>query len=469
MLNSADQLSEFKDISSKVVIAGGGLAGLTLAKKLSKHADVIVLERGGSQSSSIEDECREAYTSGIDYPFTTTRDFRLGGSTSIWAGFCAEFDAFDFSKRSWIPLSGWPFPAEELAVYKKEVGEILNLAEPEFNPTSVVENAQIPLPINIKDLDVTAWRFGNPTLRILDDWSFGEEDFQNIKIITNARVVDIHLTRDHSAVDHYLCRTRGGNEFRIKADFYIIAMGGLETARLLLASNSQCRDGVANSSNMVGRCFSEHPHLSLDGFKFNPRHPLVSWAEKGSDEIGNPFALCLGLSESQQIELKILNHRAHIFRTREMSPSDIPKLGLFIEQSPNLDSRITLKNTLDDWGVPKLNLHWCLSDLEFHSYVQAANYISEYLQRAGAGQIVSRQNPTHIRNCQFLHSNHQLGTTRMSTDPRLGPIDSNCRSHDHENLYVAGGSVFPTVSWANPTFTMLLVTLRLAEYLKQNL
>jgi len=62
-----------------------------------------------------------------------------------------------------------------------------------------------------------------------------------------------------------------------------------------------------------------------------------------------------------------------------------------------------------------------------------------------------------------------MGTTRMHDDPKRGVVDSNCRVHGIENLFVAGSSVFPTSGAANPTFTILALTFRLADHLQKRL
>lgn len=55
----------------------------------------------------------------------------------------------------------------------------------------------------------------------------------------------------------------------------------------------------------------------------------------------------------------------------------------------------------------------------------------------------------------------------MSADEKTGVVDRNCRLHSLNNLYIAGGSVFPTVGYAPPTLTIVALTLRLADHLKQ--
>jgi choline dehydrogenase-like flavoprotein len=61
---------------------------------------------------------------------------------------------------------------------------------------------------------------------------------------------------------------------------------------------------------------------------------------------------------------------------------------------------------------------------------------------------------------------HHMGTTRMHNDQRRGVVDRNCKVHGIDNLYVTGGSVFPTSGAANPTLTIVALTLRLADHLK---
>ena len=64
---------------------------------------------------------------------------------------------------------------------------------------------------------------------------------------------------------------------------------------------------------------------------------------------------------------------------------------------------------------------------------------------------------------------HHMGTTRMHENPRLGVVDANCRVHGLGNLYVAGASVYPTGGAANPTLTLVAVSLRLSDHLKRTL
>ena len=134
---------------------------------------------------------------------------------------------------------------------------------------------------------------------------------------------------------------------------------------------------------------------------------------------------------------------------------------MFFEQAPNPNSRLTLTKDTDALGLPRVRLHWELSELDRRSYrVLGEQLADEFLRRGTA----IRTGSVYISD-EILHSNHQLGTTRMSHHPRDGVVNPNCKVHGISNLYVAGGSVFPTVSWANPTVTVLALAIRLSQHL----
>jgi len=64
---------------------------------------------------------------------------------------------------------------------------------------------------------------------------------------------------------------------------------------------------------------------------------------------------------------------------------------------------------------------------------------------------------------------HHIGTTRMHDNPRFGVVDGQCRVHGVGNLFVAGSSVFPVSASTSPTVTIVQLSLRLADYLLQEL
>ncbi|HEV2621411.1 MAG TPA: GMC oxidoreductase [Frateuria sp.] len=163
---------------------------------------------------------------------------------------------------------------------------------------------------------------------------------------------------------------------------------------------------------------------------------------------------------------------AHAFARRlvdkpAVRASHVQLVGYF-EQAPNPDSRVSLGEERDALGQRKVRIDWRLTALDRHTYRTAANLFGTELARACDGRFepdawLSEDNasPARVRGTA-----HHLGTTRMADDPGRGVVDRHCRVHGMDNLHVAGSSVFPTGGWAFPTFTIIALSLRLADRLQ---
>jgi len=138
------------------------------------------------------------------------------------------------------------------------------------------------------------------------------------------------------------------------------------------------------------------------------------------------------------------------------------------EQAPNPESRITLAEATDRFGVPLASIDWKVGLLEAKSLMTAAVTLRDEFARIGLPtpklvDWIERGEPEGARLIDMAHS---MGTTRMSSDPLAGVVDTNSRVHGVQGLYVAGGSVFPTSGHANPTLMILSLVIRLADHLK---
>ena len=212
----------------------------------------------------------------------------------------------------------------------------------------------------------------------------------------------------------------------------------------------------------------------LHGTSAPDDHPLIlqdldlleSWTRRGDHDGDREFAPCVGLSAQSQKNAKILNARGHVYRTPEMRPDETPKIGLFMEQAPNPESRVLLSDSRDRLGMRRVRLDWQLTELDWKTYERTATALAGEFERIGAACLCAPIDPAARTSERVLHSNHHLGTTRMSEKKEDGVVDPNCRVNDFSNLYIIGGSIFPTVSWANPTFTLMALTFRLADHLR---
>jgi len=147
--------------------------------------------------------------------------------------------------------------------------------------------------------------------------------------------------------------------------------------------------------------------------------------------------------------------------------SHVDLVGYF-EQAPNPDSRITLGRDVDAFGQRKVKVDWRLTELDHETYRSSARVFGEEIASAGKG---------HFELEPWLEENggtrpevhgtaHHMGTTRMSDHPSAGVVDANCKVHGMDNLHIAGSSVFPTGGWAFPTFTIVALSMRLADELR---
>ena len=138
------------------------------------------------------------------------------------------------------------------------------------------------------------------------------------------------------------------------------------------------------------------------------------------------------------------------------------------EQEPNPDSRITLTRERDRLGMPKMRVDWRHTANDMRTVRLSLRALAADLEASRSGTL--QFDDDEVELCALrdgAYGGHHVGTTRMSASPRSGVVNSDCRVHGTPNLYVASSSVFPTSSHANPTLTVVAMTLRLADHLQK--
>jgi hypothetical protein len=144
------------------------------------------------------------------------------------------------------------------------------------------------------------------------------------------------------------------------------------------------------------------------------------------------------------------------------------RLRNIMEMAPNSDNRVTLSNNINIFGYKKAKVISNLSQIDKESIVKIHKILAVNLNESGFG-IVKSDIKDRINNWPIKYdSSHHLGTTRMGNDKNISVVDKNLKVHGLNNLYITGGSVFPTGGNANPTYTIIALSLRLAEYLEKS-
>src|SRR5689334_21237366 len=263
MLLHTGALLDDAALAADVCIIGAGPAGLTVARELSRHEiKTIVLESGGATPRVATQRLADGIVTGQPYyPLDECRVRALGGTTRVWGGWLEPLEAVDFRRRDWIPNSGWPFDREELIPYYERAYAVCGVPadEPERVATGVLGST-------------IRWTgnedFQNTLVRIRPT-RFGEVygsmllASRQTTLVLGATVVGLMLDRGARRVETARVVTSNGKTVSVAADVFVLALGGIDNARLLLHSVDAKGIGIGNEHDLVGRYFTDHVHVAL--------------------------------------------------------------------------------------------------------------------------------------------------------------------------------------------------------------
>jgi len=148
-----------------------------------------------------------------------------------------------------------------------------------------------------------------------------------------------------------------------------------------------------------------------------------------------------------------------------------PALVVMAEQEALPGSRITLGRERDGFGMPKLSLHWEVSPRTWRTVVAFCRMVKGEVERLGYGRVNLRREiaeGAEDRTDLLTDVNHHMGGTVMGSDPERSVVDENLKVRNVGNFWVASSSVFPSSSHSNPTLTLLALTNRLSEKLRDS-
>ena len=499
-------------VEGDLCIVGAGAAGISMALDwIGAAKSVLLLEGGGFAYDARMQDLYRGENVGLPYfPLHAARLHYFGGTTGHWAGFCSTFDEIDFVARPWVPHSGWPITRTSLDPYYARAQRVLELGPYDYDAASWRRRnpSLVPLPLDARAVWTKIWQFSPPT-RMGTRYRDAIVGARNVHLVTHANVCEVETNESASAVSGLRIRTLEGKEMRARARRYVLACSTIQNARLLLASNRRARNGLGNAHDLVGRYFMEHLEMPSGELVFTGQQ-VPSWKifefvwgqTKASGE--------LALSAAMQREKRMLNatvsprpaipgeaarstfqnntpERIEARRREEQSgrprtpPASAPppaaprvfELHTRQEQAPNPASRVTISRERDALGVPRARLDWRLTPLDRRTFRAFYEVLGRELGRAGVGRVRMLDWVTASDDAPWPASLgggwHHMGTTRMHPDPKQGVVDVNCRVHGVGNLSVAGDSCFPTSGSANPTLTLVALSLRLSDHLKRAL
>jgi choline dehydrogenase-like flavoprotein len=264
MMIDARSLPDGETISADLCIVGAGAAGITLARSLADAPfRTVLLESGGLTLDAETQQLNAGEVSGLPYfPLVGTRLRYFGGTTNHWGGTCRPFEEYDFAGTPGIPNTEWPIALSHVAPYYAEAGRIARLDSAEWAAGRWIERSRYDaLALDPAAIETRVAQIVDPELRSFNDGH--ADEIQNAPQVTtylHANVVEVRLADDQGSVVELVVATPG-RSFSVAARVFVLAAGGIENPRLLLASNRQQPAGVGNGEGLVGRYFIEHPRF----------------------------------------------------------------------------------------------------------------------------------------------------------------------------------------------------------------
>jgi choline dehydrogenase-like flavoprotein len=468
-----------------VCICGAGPAGITTARVLAKQGKNVALFEGGAlEYSEISQNLYEGQSVGLQY-WDCVGSARLrffGGTSNHWTGRCAVFDQVDFEQRDYLGLPGWPITREDVFHSFDSACSILDISKDAFHNSQKLDWKGENFRLSESTLSPPT-RFGTKYYPELKNSS-------NIDVYINANLTNINLGSSLDAVTSFEIRNYGNHKFLFSADNYVVALGSIENARLLLNCDKQIPSGVGNQHDMVGRCFMEHfniefgrfvaddsPVWQTGGIELNPSANMIRKLQIGNGVLGfTRYAtpsLYGRLKELKQIIREgVCKSDSITGLSRHVLDFDCPGDGVIfsmIEQSPNLKSRVFLGSETDMFGMRRIKLDWQVNANDYKTIRTLGLEAAKEMARCGSARVQLKDfildDSKEISD--FGEHAHQMGTTRMSEDPKFGVVNKNLKIHGLKNIYVAGSSVFPTGGGTNPTLTGVMLADRLGHHLSR--
>lgn len=463
-----------------VCIVGAGPAGIVLALELARAQPqwhIVVAEAGGTDMPSPADsDPYNASTSETAYPLAASRLRFLGGTSNHWGGWCRPLDRHDFVPRDDISLSGWPIAYDEVAAHHARAAQWCEVDATRYDSQGLAPSLDDLLDLaGSKLLGNGLFRFSPPT-RFGTRYRTDLAEQENIDLLLNASVTGLDFSGE---------RVRGvhlagfGDTALLRARQVVLAMGGVENARMLMLHADQGGRGSGLASPMLGRCFADHTgfrpaRLLLPAnlgyqrrqHESGPVMPIITLDPQAQRELRLPnvFLRPLPQPDVQRIDLAFAHNKALGFAADEYWNHD---LQVVMDPEPNPDSRLTLTDERDSLGMHRVHLDWRITDADRARGERLLPLLASELGTLGLGRM--RLLPTGERFDRAPSVTfHHMGTTRMSVDSDAGVVDGQGRVHGCENLHVAGSSVFPTFGISNPTLTIVALAVRQAAQMAQS-
>ncbi|MFC5863705.1 GMC oxidoreductase [Acidicapsa dinghuensis] len=529
----------------ELCIVGSGPVGMATALECEKLGqDVLLLEAGDASfdPSAASDSHAEIVDPDRHAPMEIAVCRALGGTSWTWGGRCVAYDDVDLMPREFVPNAPWPISHGEIRPWYQPATDYLFCGGDRF---------EIPLGRKLS---------GGLTLDWVERWARESRVIllhrerllasKRIHISLKSVVTQINLGPRNSVGERPLqsltVKTPNGDA-TVRARRVILAMGGVETTRLLLHTQQQWPELGGGIDGPLGRYYMGHISGKIASILFNDSKTVTDLDFK-LDSTGAYIRRRFMLTAETQIQHRVLNtafwpdnpafydpsHKSgvlsSVFLALAFPPTgrrllseairlahtgprpyrlgahlrnailgaprgavDIyrilrdrfirkPKKPGFLvpnagrkyalhyhaEQVPDPESRISLSSERDSFGLQRAQIDLRFTEQDVQSVLDSHALLDQALQSSGIGRLEYFYEGQDLRKkvwAQAADGFHQVGSTRMGTDPAQSVVDPDLKVHGVDNLYVASSSVFPTSGQANSTLLAVAFGLRLVHHL----
>ncbi len=489
-------------------IIGCGAIGIYLALKFARAKKrVLVIESGQLGETQERQQLNASILNRADLDGSVHwgRKRALGGTTIRWGGQALPYREIDFQERKWTLCPAWPISATDLINHYREAESYLGIQHTDYYEEGVA-SLGLTRPFQSEALDYH-----------LSKWASQPDMFKrhrraltsSVDILFNSHCVN--AIKNNNTVSEIELRNYRGLSQRIPVKKLILANGGLESVRFLLAHQ-------LSDSPFLGHGFMEHPCMEL-GVVPPSQTPTLQRFFSTRRIRGQKYSIRLSISEQAQKKYRLLNASCGLmFVSPEGKPDlyteirtalakrrilNLIKLGYSprkvmqachefvkhgIVHKPDAYCRLTIMGeqeairgshlTLDPhrcdaFGVSKLSVHWRISDLTMKSFRFLTDRVKRHLEDRFQLQIklhpVLERTDLETAFEDFESAvtpvNHHMGGAQMGTNPLDSVVNDHLQVHGLANAFVCSAAVFPSSSHSNPTLTAIALASRLTEHI----
>lgn len=503
-----------------IIIIGSGAGGATMAYQLADSGKkILVVERGGyvpvekENWDSVEVFQKNRYTTTDEWldkhnkPFRPGMHYNVGGNTKFYGAALFRLREEDFKEiQHYGGISpAWPIQYNDLKEYYLQAEKLFYVhGKRGSDPTEPFDKAPYPYPALphepriqevVDELSGYGWHpFELPvgvnfephqaanapyTLDRFDGFPDAAErkgdahlcslskalEHPNVELMTHTKVLRLNTNEAGDAVTEIVVEQNGETK-TLTAELVILSAGAINSAAVLLESKSEkFPNGLANSSDQVGRNYMFHQNSALVALYTEP-NPTKFGKTFGVNDFyhaskGYEFPLghiqMLGKSDEHQIRADSPVPAPGF--TFELMARHAVDFWLTSEDLPDPENKVTVENG-------QIKISYTSNNQKGHGYLKEE--LIKALKASGKFDSFLFKGIYFSKGMDIASPAHQNGTTRMGTDPSTSVVDTYCKAHDLNNLYIVDGGFFVSSGAVNPALTIIAMALRVGEHIKNN-